>query len=165
MIASHSYLPLKTSIITLRRSKVSTHRCTTVSSIATNWFSISTINKEKYSRTLAYSQLAFGKFVTAWNASVQQSGCGLTIRVMPTICEQNPRKCLDENAMCLWRQFQGHCLQVVVHKPSQTRKGTCPAAEQSFGTYNIHMHHIIFTCTVQFQVMRRKERRLKDEQN
>ena len=78
-------------------------------------------------------------------AHVQQSRCGLAIRATPGIIERKPQKSKSENARHLWRQFGGRTSPVVhvARTPSQTRKGRCPEAEQSFGRCNIRIHTII----------------------
>ena len=59
------------------------------------------------------------------------------------ICNQKPQMSTTDNAMRSWEQFQGCSSPVLPRILPQTRKGSCPVEEQSFGMYNSHMHQIV----------------------
>ena len=90
-----------------------------------------------------YTQFVASKHVAACNEWVQQSGCGLTIRSMPGIYEHNPDNYLNENILCTgncsWPQRTSRNSYA-----THTKKERSPEAEQLFGMYDIHMHHIVF---------------------
>ena len=106
---------------------------TTMSLVSLNWSS--RLSKQKK------LQLNFHLLTVA---HIQQSRCGLTIRAMPKIIEQNPLKLTTEYVRRLWRQFRGCSLPVVARALPQTRKQRCSVPEQSFGMCNICIHTIVF---------------------
>ena len=89
--------------------------------------------------------------LAACTTRVQYPRCGLTIRATPRRIEQKPQKSTtkheETSAERLWKsnlQFHGRSSPVVARTPPQVRKGICQVAEQSLGTWNIHIHAIVF---------------------
>ena len=72
-----------------------------------NTFQADQVNERTNNQTSPYTQLVPSALVATTNAHVQQSGCSLTIRAMPTqLLHKKPNKCPNETARRFGDSFE-----------------------------------------------------------
>ena len=125
MIPSHSYSPPKMGAITLWKFK---------RYLDAQWCLERKLYPNFRLLTVGWKQ----KLVTACDAYIQQSGCGLTtcICAMPGIHERKPQTLQNENVRRLWKQFQGCSLPIVAHKQVQTSRNDLHFIKLIMNIYN-----------------------------